>query len=66
MTILPSGCTFSACQAAGFLSNQFITQYDVSLDDRRFLMIRPVADNAPNKLVVVDNWFEELKAKSRK
>jgi hypothetical protein len=29
-------------------------------------MIRRVAGSAPEELVVVDNWFEELKAKSRK
>ena len=33
---------------------------------RRFLMIRPLAASAPDKLIVVDNWFEELRAKSRK
>ncbi len=37
--------------------------YAVSPDDRRFLMIRP-AVGAPEKLIVVENWFEELKAKS--
>ena len=52
--------------AAGFYSFQFIPQYDVSLDDRRFLMIRPVAGSRPDELIVVDNWFEELRAKSRK
>ena len=52
--------------AAGFESNQFVPQYDVSLDDRRFLMIRPIAASASDKLIVVDNWFEELRAKSRK
>lgn len=52
--------------AAEYLSDQFSPQYDVSLDDRRFLMIRPVAASASDKLIVVDNWFEELKAKSRK
>ena len=52
--------------AAEFVSDPFARDYDVSLDDRRFLMIRPVAANAPNKLIVVENWFEELKAKSRK
>jgi dipeptidyl aminopeptidase/acylaminoacyl peptidase/tRNA A-37 threonylcarbamoyl transferase component Bud32 len=52
--------------AAEFQSDQFVPQYDVSLDDRRFLMIRSIAANAPDKLIVVDNWFEELKAKSRK
>jgi len=40
--------------------------YDVSPDDRRFLMLSPVSDSvaaAPNRLVVVEHWFEELKAK---
>ena len=37
--------------------------YAVSPDDRHFLMIRP-AVGAPEKLIVVENWFEELKAKS--
>jgi hypothetical protein len=38
----------------------------VAPDDRRFLMIRQVASGAPDELIVVDNWFEELKAKQRK
>jgi hypothetical protein len=29
-------------------------------------MIRPLAVSTPDILIVVDNWFEELKAKSRK
>ncbi len=40
--------------------------YDLSPDDKRFIMLRPVTDSVapPNStLVVVDNWFEELKAK---
>jgi serine/threonine protein kinase len=41
-------------------------EYAVSPDDRRFLMIRPVATDLPDKLTVVDNWFQELKAKARK
>jgi serine/threonine-protein kinase len=38
--------------------------YDVSLDGRRFLMIKPVGgadQTAPTRLVVVHNWLEELK-----
>jgi hypothetical protein len=39
----------------------------VTPDDRRFLMIRPLATSAPyEQLIVVENWFEELKAKARK
>ena len=37
-------------------------QYAVAPDDRRFLMIRPVVASTPDKLVVVENWFEELKS----
>jgi hypothetical protein len=39
--------------------------YAVAPDDHHFLMIRPTV-GAPEKLIVVENWFEELKAKSRK
>jgi eukaryotic-like serine/threonine-protein kinase len=52
--------------AGGYVSYQQNKQYDVSPDDRRFLMIRPAGASAPDKLIVVDNWFEELKSKSRK
>jgi len=38
----------------------------VSADDQRFLMLRPVAGSGSDRLIVVENWFEELKAKSRK
>jgi DNA-binding SARP family transcriptional activator/Tol biopolymer transport system component len=51
--------------AAGFSSLRFTPQYAVALDDRRFLMIRPLQTGAPDKLIVVENWFEELRAKSR-
>jgi serine/threonine-protein kinase len=49
--------------AAGFDSLLWAARYAVAPDDRRFLMIRPVAASAPDKLIVVDNWFEELKSR---
>ena len=52
--------------AAEFTSLTWRANYAVSSDDRRFLMIRPVPAGGSDKLIVVDNWFEELKAKSRK
>jgi serine/threonine protein kinase len=52
--------------AARFSSFPFRPQYDVSLDDQRFLMIRPLPASGPDQLIVVENWFEELKAKLRK
>ena len=51
--------------AAGFSSLRFTPQYAVAADDRRFLMIRSLETSTPDKLIVVENWFEELK-KSRK
>jgi serine/threonine protein kinase len=38
-------------------------EYAVSSDDQRFLMVRPVATGLPDKLTVVENWFEELRGK---
>jgi hypothetical protein len=52
--------------AAGFTSLRFAPQYAVAPDGRRFLMIRPLQTGAPDKLIVVENWFEELRTKSRK
>jgi eukaryotic-like serine/threonine-protein kinase len=52
--------------ADGFASDERGLDYAVAPDDRRFLMIRPLAASSPDKLIVVDNWFEELKAKSQK
>ncbi|OLD03566.1 MAG: hypothetical protein AUI99_04250 [Gemmatimonadetes bacterium 13_1_40CM_3_69_22] len=52
--------------AAGFTSFRFTPQYAVAPDDQRFLMIRPLETGTPDKLIVVENWFEELRGKSRK
>ena len=46
-------------------SSDFDPSYAVSSDDRRFLMVRPLTAGGFDKLIVVDNWFEDLKAKSR-
>ena len=37
--------------------------YDVSPDDQRFLMIRRARGSASAQVVVVENWFEEMKAR---
>jgi eukaryotic-like serine/threonine-protein kinase len=52
--------------AAAYYSFARGLEYAVAPDDRRFLMIRQVAGGPPDELIVVDNWFEELKSKSRK
>ena len=60
------GRTTTLFPAVEFYAFDFGPQYAVAPDDRRFLMIRPIATRTPDKLIVVENWFEELKAKSRK
>jgi hypothetical protein len=52
--------------AAGFVSHPWGRKYAVAPDGRRFLMIQALAPHTPDKLIVVENWLEELKAKSRK
>jgi hypothetical protein len=52
--------------AGGVVSFGTSSEYAVAPDDRRFLMIRPLATDTPDKLIVVENWFEELKAKPQK
>ena len=39
--------------------------YAVSPDGQRILMIRHIGEIAPDKLIVVENWFEDLKASMR-
>jgi hypothetical protein len=63
--------TFSIGRAVTlFSTREFSTDFDrsyaVSPDDRRFLMIRPLTVGGFDKVIVVENWFEELKAKSLK
>ena len=50
---------------AKFTANRFNPQYAVAPDDRRFLFVRPVQARTGEKLIIVENWLEELK-KSRK
>jgi Tol biopolymer transport system component len=37
--------------------------YDVSPDGRRFVMVRPATGAGESELVVVQNWFEELRGR---
>lgn len=67
-----SSATFSAGRsttlftAGGYFAWRNGAQYAVAADDRRFIMIRRVPGSPPDELIMVDNWFEELKAKPRK
>jgi hypothetical protein len=47
----------------GFRSNAFHQRYDVTPDGQRFVMIRIVRGQEASELIVVENFFEELKAR---
>ncbi len=49
--------------AQGYRSNNVHQQYDVTPDDQRFVMIRNLGGQEASELIVVQNLFEELKAK---
>ncbi|MEE8133600.1 MAG: hypothetical protein V3T56_01005, partial [Gemmatimonadales bacterium] len=45
----------------GFLTANNRHQYDVAPDDQRFVFLRLTSDADPTEVIVVENWFEELK-----
>ena len=47
--------------ATEFRSNAEHPQYDVTPDDQRFIMIRQIGEDVTGKLILVQNFFEELK-----
>ena len=53
----------SAKAVQGFRSVPFHPQYDVMPDGQRFVMIRNLGGQEAGELIVVENFFEELKAK---
>jgi Tol biopolymer transport system component len=65
-----TGGTFMADNPSRVLQTHYFSttlrSYDVSRDGQKFLMIRANAGSAPPpSMVVVLNWFEELKARVR-
>jgi hypothetical protein len=64
----PRGATWNSGSPAKVLEGLYLNQgggirnYDVSADGRRFLMVKlPANSGAAAQIVVVQNWFEELK-----
>jgi hypothetical protein len=43
-----------------------VPSFDVSPDDKRFMLLRETAPNERNELIVVQNWTEELRARGKK
>ena len=61
--------TFSAGPASVlFPATDYLThigrpQYDVTRDGQRFIMLRPVGGDVQTKLILVQNFFEELRTR---
>jgi hypothetical protein len=63
-----SQATFSWSNPVKLFDNRYTTYsveraYDVSLDDRRFLVIKDNQPETSASMTVVLNWVEELKTK---
>jgi len=52
--------------AAPYVSIGAVPSFDLSPDDKRFLMLRETAPTERNELILVQNWTEEMKARARK
>jgi serine/threonine-protein kinase len=64
-TTLGLGSPKTLFPLAGYRAARNRQQYDVTPDDRRFLMIREFGDSG-DEVVYVENWFPELEAKVKK
>jgi hypothetical protein len=51
--------------AAPYLTLGLFQSYAVTPDDRRFLMVREGAPSQQSELILTENWFQELKARTR-
>ncbi len=49
----------------GFVGSGLHPMYDVSMDDQRLLMVRAAGERDPGELIVVENWFQELRGLPR-
>jgi hypothetical protein len=38
--------------------------YDIAPDGSRLLMIAPAREEPPSRIVIVDNWFKEVREKA--
>ena len=52
--------------SAPYLSLNAIQSYAVTADGRRFLMVREGPSSQQSELILTENWFQELKARTRK
>jgi hypothetical protein len=49
-----------------YVSGGAVQPYDVSPDDRRFVMLRETSANERSEFIVVENWTTELRARTKR
>ncbi len=52
-------------QAGSYILSGSYALYDVSSDDKRFVMARSAAATEETEVILTQNWFEELRARTR-
>lgn len=52
--------------AAPYLTLGLFQSYAVTPDNRRFLMVREGAPSQQSELILTENWFQELAARTRR
>ncbi|UCC25043.1 MAG: protein kinase [Gemmatimonadales bacterium] len=63
-TFTPTGQPRVLFPAQGYLTNNLTAHYDISGDDQRFMMIQRTGGSAESaKVIVVENFFEVLRAR---
>jgi hypothetical protein len=51
---------------SSYVPSGAIQSYDVSPDDKRFVMLRETAANERSEFIVVENWTRELQARTNR
>ena len=62
-TVTNREALFSVARSQLYALSFFLPAYDVSPDGERFIMFRSAMTSPRESMVVVENFFEELKAK---
>ena len=51
---------------AAYVPGGAMQSYDVSPDDKRFVMLRETSANERSEFIVVENWTSELRARTKR
>ena len=61
--VFSAGPTSVLFPAGAYVADQNHRQYDVTDDGERFIMLRPIGGTVQSELILVQNFFEELRVR---